>query len=183
MPSRVSLSLPRLLTAIVAALLAAALLPAAAQDKAPPQRKQVDIDVKQALQPALGDLDKMIERRTIRVLTSYNKSNYFLDKGIQRGITYDVFRLFEEELNKRLAQEHKNKHVKVRVLFIPIARDKMLQALASGKGDIAAANLTVTPERQKLVDFSAPVYPEVTEVLVTGPASPKVASVAGSKGL
>jgi membrane-bound lytic murein transglycosylase MltF len=182
MSSQASRCRARFLTAIVAGLLATALFPVAAQDKAPAPRRQIDIDLKHALQPALGDLDKMIERRTIRVLTSYNKSNYFLDKGIQRGITYDVFRLFEEELNKRLAQEHKKKHVKVRVLFIPIARDKMLQALASGKGDIAAANLTVTPERQKLVDFSAPVYPEVTEVMVTGPASPKIASVEDLSG-
>ena len=174
--------LARLLTTFVTGCVAAIAFPAAAQDKTPPRPEQIAFDVRKALQPALGDLDKMIERRTIRVLTSYNRSNYFLDKGVQRGITHDVFRLFEEELNQRLAQEQKKKHVKVRVLFIPVARDQMLQALASGKGDIAAANLTVTPERQKLVDFSAPVYPEVSEVLVTGPASPKVASVEDLSG-
>jgi membrane-bound lytic murein transglycosylase MltF len=161
----------------LALILAAAAFPATAQDKTPPARRQIGIDVREALQPAFGDLDTMIERGTIRVLTSYNKSNYFLDNGVQRGVTYDVFRLFEEELNKRLARERKQKHAKVRVLFIPVARDRILQALASGRGDIAAANLTVTPERQKLVDFSAPAYPEVSEVLVTGPASPKVAGV------
>ena len=63
------------------------------------------------------------------------------------------------------------------MVFIPVARGDMLQALAAGKGDIAAANLTITEERQKLVDFSSPVYPNVSEVVVSGPASPAVSSV------
>ena len=56
-------------------------------------------------------------------------------------------------------------------------RDQLLPALAAGKGDIAGANLTITPERQKLVDFPSPVLANVSEVVVSGPASPKVASV------
>jgi len=40
------------------------------------------------------------------------------------------------------------------VVFIPLRRDQLLPGLAAGKGDIAAANLTITPERQKLVDFT-----------------------------
>ena len=62
-------------------------------------------------------------------------------------------------------------------MFIPVARGELLQALAAGKGDIAASNLTVTEERQQLVDFSAPLYRNVSEVVVSGPASPAVSSV------
>ena len=32
-----------------------------------------------------GDLDGMIKRRVIRVATTYNRTNYFIDKGMQRG--------------------------------------------------------------------------------------------------
>jgi len=46
-----------------------------------------------------------------------------------------------------------------------------------GKGDIAAANLTVTPERQKLVDFTPPILTDVREVVLTGPQSPAVAAL------
>ena len=46
----------------------------------------------------------MIERRIIRVLTVYSKTFYFVDKGTQQGVTYDIFRLFEEDLNKKLAK-------------------------------------------------------------------------------
>ena len=126
-----------------------------------------------------GDLDGMIERRVMRILTVYSKTFYFVHKGIQRGTTYDIFRLFEADLNKKLAKDQKLKqqHLKVRVVFIPVARGHLLQALAAGKGDIAASNLTVTEERRKLVDFSSPLYRNVSEVVVSGPASPAITSV------
>jgi membrane-bound lytic murein transglycosylase MltF len=106
--------------------------------------------------PWTGDLDRMIERLVIRVLTAYSKTFYFVDKGTQHGATYNIFRLFEEDLNKKLARAKKlkQKHLKVRVVFFPVARGDLLQALADGKGDIAASNLTVTEGRRKLVDFS-----------------------------
>jgi membrane-bound lytic murein transglycosylase MltF len=77
-----------------------------------------------------------------------------------------------------LARQKKlKKHIKLQVMFIPVGKQDLLPALTAGKGDIAAGNLTITPERSKLVDFSAPMYPDVSEVLVTGPASPAVNSV------
>jgi membrane-bound lytic murein transglycosylase MltF len=144
-----------------------------------PQREQLTIAPEEAMKPWTGDLDGMIERRVIRVLTVYSKTFYFVDKGTLRGGTYDFFRLFEEDLNKKLtkAGKPKQKHLKVRVVFISVARGDLLQALAAGKGDIAASNLTITEERQKLVDFSSPVYPNVSEVAVSSPASPAVSSV------
>jgi len=121
----------------------------------------------------------MIERRVIRVLTVNSKTLYFVDKGVQRGIVVDYFRLFEDELNKKLAAEKKlkDKNLKVRVIFIPVRRDQLLAGLAAGKGDIAAANITITPERQKLVDFSTAGATNVSEIAVTGPTSPKIAGL------
>jgi membrane-bound lytic murein transglycosylase MltF len=150
--------------------------------KQPPQKAAggtLTIDLAAMQKPWTGDLDGMIERRVIRVLTVNSKTFYFIDKGVQRGTAVDFVRLFEEELNKKLAAEKKlkNKNLKVRVVFIPVRRDQLLPGLAAGKGDIAAANLTITPERQKLVDFSAAGLSNVSEVVVTGPASPKVASL------
>ena len=126
----------------------------------------------------------MIERRLIRVLTVNSKTIYFVDKGVLRGTAVDYGRLFEEELNKKLAKEKKlkNKNLKVNVVFIPVQRDQLLPALAAGKGDIAAASLTITPERRKLVDFSAAGMSNVNEVVVSGPASPKIASLEDLSG-
>jgi membrane-bound lytic murein transglycosylase MltF len=150
---------------------------ALAQKAAAPGTLSLDPAIVQ--KPWTGDLDAMVERRVIRLLTVHSKSGYFIDKGVQRGIVVDTAKLFEAELNKKLAAEKKlkGKGLKVQVVFVPMHRDQLLPALAAGRGDIAAANLTITPERRKLVDFTAAGMSNVSEVVVTGPASPKVASV------
>jgi membrane-bound lytic murein transglycosylase MltF len=43
--------------------------------------------------------------------------------------------------------------------------------------DLVMAQLTVTPERQRLVDFTNPTRKDVNEIVVTGPGAPAVASV------
>ncbi|HJS35527.1 MAG TPA: transporter substrate-binding domain-containing protein, partial [Pseudoxanthomonas sp.] len=120
-----------------------------------------------------GDLDGMEERRLIRVLTVFGLPRYFLDGPEERGITYDVFKQFEASINERLDRDH----VKVHLVFIPVRRDELISGLIEGRGDIAAAGLTITPERETLVDFTNPLTREVAEILVTGPSAPAIASV------
>ena len=103
-----------------------------------------------------GDLPVLVEKRAVRMLVVYSKTFYFIDKGQQRGITYD----FGMELEKYLNASNKDKTRPIRVVFIPVARDQLLPALAAGAGDIATGGLTVTPERMKLVDFTAPAARE-----------------------
>jgi len=114
-----------------------------------------------------GDLDGMIERRQIRVLVTYSKTHYFVDKATQQGLTYEAFRLFEDDLNKKL----KKKAIRIHVLFIPVARDELIPALLAGRGDIASANLTITPGRLKQVDFADSGGTDVSEIVVTGPGA------------
>jgi membrane-bound lytic murein transglycosylase MltF len=124
-------------------------------------------------QPWSGDLDGMIERRRIRLLVVPSRTFYFVDAGQQRGLSYDRGRAFEDALNKKLG----NKALRVEVVFVPVSRDELLPALIQGRGDIAAANLTITPERKEWVDFSAPLWTGVSEIVVSGPASPPLASI------
>ncbi|MWV16614.1 transporter substrate-binding domain-containing protein [Pseudomonas sp. L-22-4S-12] len=146
--------------------------------------EMLTLDPAEMQQPWSGDLDGMIERRVIRVLTVNNRSIYTADKGILHGTAVDFFQAFERELNTQLAAEKKlkHKHLKVRVVFIPVRRDDLLPALVAGKGDIAAANLTITPERLKLVDFTRAGLTNVREVVVSGPASPAIASLEDLSG-
>ena len=125
-----------------------------------------------------GDLDGMVKRRTIRALVINSKTFYFLDKGRQYGASYEGLKAFEKELNKKL----KTKNRKIQVYFIPVSRDQIIPALLDGRGDIAAANLTITPERQRQADFSTPIYGEASEIVVTGPSSPKIAGVEDLSG-
>ncbi len=170
-----------LLAWLAGLLVLSAAAPVFAQNKASdkPDREDLTIDPATMMQPWKGDLDGMIERRVIRVLTVPSKTTYFQDRGRQRGTTYDAFRLLEKDLNAQLEREKKlkHKHLTVRFIFIPVGRDELLPALSEGKGDIAAAGLTVTPERRKLVDFAAPIVTDAREVVLTGPASPAVATL------
>jgi len=64
------------------------------------------------------------------------------------------------------------------VLLIPTARDKLLAHVAAGRGDIAVGNLTATDQRLKLVDFFVFVDEKpLRELIVTGPASPQLATL------
>jgi membrane-bound lytic murein transglycosylase MltF len=115
----------------------------------------------------------MAERNLIRALVPYSKTFYFLDRADQRGLTYDALREFEKYINKELNR----KTLKVRLVVIPTRRDRLIPALAEGLGDIAAGNLTITTERRKLVDFSAPGHTGVDEIIVTGSKSAPIKSI------
>jgi len=137
---------------------------------------ELDLDPKEALlenEPWVGDFDQMAEKRKIRVLVTYSKTFYFFDRGKQRGITYDRLEEFKKYVNKKL----KAKTLKINVVYIPVRRDELISGLVKGLGDIAVANLTITSQRQKFVDFSNPFLTGVRELLVTGPTAPAVASI------
>jgi membrane-bound lytic murein transglycosylase MltF len=121
-------------------------------------------EFRQALKIWTGDWDGMVTRNQVRVLVPYSKTFYFLDGGRQRGLTYDLLKVFEKQINKDL----KRKIVRVRVVFIPVNRDELIPDLLKGVGDIAAAALTITPEREKQVEFSTPFLTGVREIVVTG---------------
>jgi membrane-bound lytic murein transglycosylase MltF len=92
---------------------------------------------------------------------------------VQRGLVYDISQLLEQDINKKL----KSGHLKVHVTIVPLARDEFIPALRDGRGDIAMGNLTITPERLKQVDFSNPTVTNVSEIVVTGPGAPPIATV------
>ena len=137
-------------------------------DQAPP-----DEAIAAALAPANGDIDEMQANRRIRMLVTFSKTNYFLDKGRQMGITAEAGRAFEEFVNDQL----KTRNLGVHIVFVPMRRDEILTALRDGRGDLAAANLTITDDRSKLVDFSRPVTSDVSEIVVTTRGTPAPASV------
>ena len=82
------------------------------------------------VEPFKGDLDGMLKRRVIRVLTVQNPVLYFVDRGREIGMTYDALKAFEKQLNEKLG----NKIVTVHVIAIPVARDELIPRLARGAG-------------------------------------------------
>jgi len=125
------------------------------------------------VEPFKGDLDGMAERRMVRILAVQSPVLYFVDRGRELGLTYETAKAFETQLNEMLGTGN----VKVHVVLMPVARDELIPRLLAGQGDIAAATLTVTPERLKQVDFSDPFAEGVSEIVVTGPGSADLASL------
>src|SRR5215212_4764396 len=125
-----------------------------------------------------GDLEVMLKKGAVRVLTAYSKTDFFVDKGESGGVTYEYMRAFEASLQERQGP----KQPRPTVYFVPVSRDRLIPALLAGEGDLIAANLTVTPERKQQVDFSEPYLEDVREVVVTGPASPELATLGDLAG-
>ena len=123
--------------------------------------------------PFTDDFDAMVARRLIRVAVTFNRTHYFIDKGQERGLTFESLKLFEKELNAEL----KTGNLKVHVVIIPMSRGQLYSALTSGKVDMVAAMVTVTPEREKLVSFSTPTRTNVNEVVVTGPGAAPISTL------
>ncbi|MBC2712905.1 MAG: lytic transglycosylase F [Desulfosarcina sp.] len=124
------------------------------------------------------DLDGLLERKYIRVLTTYNRTNFFLARGKPRGFEYALLKEYQKALNKDVTR----KEIQIVFEFIPVSRDRLIPDLVDGYGDIAAAGLTVTPERQKRVDFTTPYLTGIDEVLVTHKAVSPIRGVAGLSG-
>jgi membrane-bound lytic murein transglycosylase MltF len=108
------------------------------------------------------DLDGLLERKYIRVLTTFNRTNFFLSGTGLYGFEYALLKDYEKHLNRNV----KRGELSVVMEFIPVARDRLVPMLLEGYGDIAAAGLTVTPERLKDVDFTDPYLSGVDEVVV-----------------
>ena len=136
-----------------------------------PQSGKLTIDAKEIQKTVDWRSRRHAERRVIRVLTVYGKAFYFTYKFKKHGIIYEAFHLFEEDLNKKLAaaKTKKEKHLKVQVVFVPVGRDGAGAGCRQGQCCAASGRLLFIPERQKLVDFASPTYPNVSGVVLSGP--------------
>jgi membrane-bound lytic murein transglycosylase MltF len=139
---------------------------------------EVDQSILELNEKWTGDFDSMVDRHLIRALVPYSKTFYFIDGGDQRGLTYESLVGFDKYVNKQLGK----KTLTVRLVVIPTTRDRLLPGLVEGIGDIAAGNLTITADRQKLVDFSDPGYTNVDEIIVTGPKAPPIKTIEDLSG-
>ena len=134
------------------------------------------------LSPWHGDLDGIIEERLglIRLLTVFEPMHYAVDGQKQGGITFEAAREFEKYLNERLGITRAAD--RLHVVIVPVRRDELIPFIRDGRGDIAAANLTITRERLEEVVFSDPFVADAYEIVVTGPDSDPIESLEDLSG-
>jgi membrane-bound lytic murein transglycosylase MltF len=120
-----------------------------------------------------ADLSDMRKRGIIRVLVTYKKTDYFVVKGQQRGFEYELMEQYERFINK----EHKKGQLRFDIVYIPVPFENLLPSLVEGRGDIAAAGLTVTSKRKEKVAFTAPYVEDVSEIVVTHKSDDSIHSV------
>lgn len=90
------------------------------------------------------DLDKIRERKKLIALTGYSYTSYFIYKGTPMGYEYDLLKMLADDLGVELE------------IVIVSDMNEIFDMLNRGEGDIIADNLTITKERDELVDFTLP---------------------------
>ncbi len=88
-----------------------------------------------------GTMEKINKSGELLILTRNNAHCYYIYQNKKMGFEYDLAKAFADYLGVKL---------KIRLT----EWESLIKEVSEGKGDIIAANMTVTPSRQDLVDFS-----------------------------
>jgi membrane-bound lytic murein transglycosylase MltF len=127
------------------------------------------------VQSVIVDFDGMLQRRAVRVAAPYSRTLFFNDKGREAGLSADFVQDFERWINQKYEKQLGGRPITV--MIRPTRRDALLTQVAEGLADIGVGDLTATEERKKLVDFvPAEGVLAVSELVLTGPRSPPIAS-------
>ncbi len=110
------------------------------------------------------DLPAIRERKVLRALVVYSRTDFFFSiRGRPKGLQVELLDQYEKALNKGI----KRQELKTRIKYIPTSFDHLLSDLEAGRGDVAAYLLTITPDREKRVDFATGGAMRVDELVVT----------------
>ena len=128
--------------------------------------------------PFTGDFDGIMARGFVRILAPYSRTLLFQDKGSFHGVAAEA----AEELENYIRRTYPALKQKFVVVLIPTSRDRLLPDLLAGLGDIAAGDITITPDRQKVVSFTTPTYSGIKELVVTAAGAPPLSSAEDLSG-
>lgn len=98
--------------------------------------------------------EKIVKNGKIKILTRKNNADKISDKISNKDIEHSLLKSFTDE-----------KNIQPEYIFVD-ALENLFTALDSGKGDIVAANISITNERLQKYDFSIPIF-STKDVIVT----------------
>jgi len=126
-----------------------------------------------ANRPWKGDLNGILERGFLRVATGNSPLLFVRDGVHERGLAVQ----FAHELETFLDKTYPKKGRHLSVVLMSLARDEILPAVLEGRADVAMANLTITAQRGESFVFTQPTWRDISELVVTGPASRPIDSI------
>ncbi len=91
------------------------------------------------------DIPQILARKKLIALTDNSSTSYFIYKGEPMGYEYEMLRSFAKHLNVDLQ------------IIVAKNMDNIFEMLQNNEVDIVCANLTVTEERMKKVNFTEPL--------------------------
>ena len=117
-------------------------------------------------------LDKILKRGKIIVGVKYDTKpfGYINEKHKLVGYDIDLARIIAKSI---LGDEN-------RVEFKQVTPSNRILALNSGQVDMIIATMTITPQREEVVDFSIPYY--ITGQALLVPKTSKITSISGLNG-
>jgi membrane-bound lytic murein transglycosylase F len=111
-----------------------------------------------------SDWERIVERDTLTLLTTYNSTSYFLYRGVPLGYEYEMAQKFAEDNDLAL-----------KTIVVP-NRDSLFVLLNQGVGDLAAARIVPRAIDSTRLAFSRPLY-ETPPVLVQLETPPDQAAI------
>lgn len=98
-------------------------------------------------------LEKIIKRGKLIVLTDNNANSYYLYREAPMGFEYELAKAFADYLG-------------VGIEVRTPGWNKLFKSLLAGKGDLIAAGIAITPEREALCAFSDSYMPVQQQVIL-----------------
>lgn len=123
------------------------------------------------LEPALeahhGDLRDFARHDwPVRVLVPYGRTFFWVDEEGAKGFVPAMLEGLEQSLRGGAPEL-----ASLRVRFVPTPTDEMQEALAEGRGEIAAGAVVATPAWGRVADLSTPILVDFDLCVVAGPGS------------
>jgi len=87
-----------------------------------------------------GDFDALLKHRMIRMLVAYSPTLFYHDRGQARGVIAAASRELKKFLNRKFPDKRP-----FTVVMIPTTRDRLLQGLIDGEGDVAGGSSRLHP--------------------------------------
>ena len=139
-----------------------------AQERASQAEKQAGAISSDVIIPGMvgrtfkDDLPGIRKRGILRALVSFSRTDFFLQGARPRGLFVELLNQYENFLN----EGRKRNTPKISIKYVPVTFDRLIPALLAGEGDIAVGHLTVTPARERHINFARDERTKVDELLV-----------------